>query len=219
MTTSDTIELDPPFSVRIRNATMTAHRAAERKQFVHRLMRGQLPIDGVADLMVQHHAIYRALEETGNGLADDAVVGPFVGAELRRVPRIEADLANLAGADWSERFGTRPATRAYVELIRSSGAARARFVAQHYTRLLGDLSGGQAIRRTLERHYGERLAGALSFYDFDIDDMDAYKDAYRARLDDAPWTDVELDTFIAETNRAYDANSAMFVELDEAWPA
>ena len=217
MSTTETTDVDIPFSARIREATMSAHRDAERSGYVHRLMRGQLPLDGVADLMVQHHAIYRSLERTGDVLTGDPVVGPFLGLELLRVPRIEADLRRLVGDDWPDRFEVRPATAAYAGNIAATAARPERFVAQHYTRIMGDLSGGQMIRRTLERHYSDRIEGSLTFYDFDIDDLDAYKDAYRARLDLAPWSDAERDAFIDETNRAYTSNSSVFGELDVAW--
>lgn len=208
---------ETPFSTHIREATMRAHRDAERAEYVHRLMRGQLPLDGVIDLMAQHHAIYSVLERTGDLLRDDPIVGEFVGDELRRVPRIEADLAHLAGADWSERFVTRPSTSAYAGTIAATVRHPERFVAQHYTRLLGDLSGGQAIRRTLERHYGDGIAGGLTFYHFEIDDMDVYKDRYRSLLDHAPWSDAEREAFLDETRLAYRSNSAMFAELGDVW--
>lgn len=217
MTTAETIQVDSPFSARIREATMAAHRDAERSSFVHKLMRGQLPIDGVADLMAQHHAIYTGLERTGQVLAADPVAGPFLGPELVRVPRIEADLRAIAGDGWAQRFSMQPATAAYVGNIAATAAHPERFVAQHYTRIMGDLSGGQMIRRTLERHYGDAVAGALTFYDFDIDDVDAYKDAYRTRLDTAPWSDAQHDAFIDETNRAYTSNAAVFGALDVVW--
>ncbi len=218
MSTTETTDVDTPFSARIREATMTAHRDAERSSYVHRLMRGQLPIDGVADLMVQHHAIYTSLERTADVLDADPVVGAFLGPELLRVPRIEADLRHLVGDDWATRFGVRPATAEYAGMIAATAAHPERFAAQHYTRIMGDLSGGQMIRRTLERHYGDAIAGALSFYDFDIEDVDAYKDQYRTRLDLAPWSDAERDAFIDETNRAYSSNESVFGELDVAWP-
>ncbi len=221
MSTTETDALtDTPFSARIREATMSAHRAAERSSFVHRLMRGQLDLDAVADLVAQHHAIYTALERTGDALADDPVVAPFLGAELRRVPALESDLGSLVGDDWAGRTRVLPATTAYAEGISSTVTTPERFVAHHYTRLLGDLSGGQMIRRTLERHYGDRVDGALTFYDFDgVEDLDAYKEAYRARLDGAPWDDARRDAFIDEVNRAYECNSDVFLALDAAHPA
>lgn len=218
MSTTQSPDVDTTFSARIREATMHAHRDAERSAYVHRLMRGQLPLDGVADLMVQHRSIYSALEHTAAALGADPVVAGFVGGpELLRVPRIEADLCALVGNDWADRFVVHPATAAYAGNIAATAGHPERFVAQHYTRILGDLSGGQMISRTLERHYGDAIAGALSFYEFDIDDMGAYKDAYRTRLDQAPWSDEDQDAFVDETNRAYRANSAVFGELDLVW--
>ncbi len=57
------------------------------------------------------------------------------------------------------------------------------YVAHHYTRYLGDLSGGQAIGRILDRDFD--LGGrGISFYSFEsVPKPKPYKDAYRARLD------------------------------------
>ena len=50
------------------------------------------------------------------------------------------------------------------------------FVAHHYTRYLGDLSGGQAIGRLMKRHFGFETNGIL-FYLFDqIADPKAFKE-------------------------------------------
>jgi heme oxygenase len=130
------------------------------------------------------------------------------------VSALQADLGALAGPDWRGTVRELPATSAYVELIRASAEHPERFVAHHYTRLLGDLSGGQMIRRTLQRHYGDQVDGALSFYDLDrLGDLSEYKDAYRQRLDDAPWDEAQRAAAVDEANRAFAANAAVFAEL------
>jgi heme oxygenase len=209
-----------PFSSQLRTATMAAHQDAERSAFVHRLFRGELPVGAVADLMAQHLVIYAALEDHAESLADDPVVAPFLDPGLERVPRLCRDLDALVGPGWEEQISTLPATELYAQDIGAAAARPERFLAHHYTRLLGDLSGGRMIRRALERWYGDHLTGALSFYEFDeIGDLDAFKAAYRARLDD-----LDLDTgaraaMVEEINRAYRHNGAVFAALDEAHPA
>lgn len=220
-TTSETAPADEQtrFSARLRDATSTAHRDAERSAFVHRLFRGQLPLDGLADLTAQLWFVYGALERTGTALGTDPVATSFARPELERRPALESDLAALSGPDWRERVRPLPETQAYVAAIDATVEDPHRFVAHHYTRLLGDLSGGQMIRRTIERHYGEQVDGALSFYDMShLGDLDAYKDAYRARLDAAPWSEVEREQVIAEANGAFAANAAVFSGLGAAHP-
>jgi heme oxygenase (biliverdin-producing, ferredoxin) len=225
MTTTDTTSARTAgtaalFSSQIREATSAAHRSAERSSFVHRMMRGQLDIDAFADLVAQHHTVYQALERTGDLLAEDPVVAAFLGPELRRVPSLESDLTVLFGGDWAHRVRLLPATSAYAGSIAATVTRPERFVANHYTRILGDLSGGQMIRRTLVKHYGPDIESALTFYDFrDIADLEAYRAAYRDRLDRAPWSDAGRAAFIDEVSRAYRCNSDVFAELDAAHPA
>lgn len=205
------------FSATLREATATAHQDAERSAFVHRLFRGHLPMAAVTDLTAQLWFVYSALESVGTELATDRVAAGFARPELSRVPALEADLSVMAGADWRDTVRELPATGRYVERIRASVENPERFVAHHYTRLLGDLSGGQMIRRTLARHYGDQIAGALSFYDLDhLGDLTAYKDAYRQRLDEAPWDEVQRAAVVDEANRAFAANAAIFADLGGA---
>ena len=57
------------------------------------------------------------------------------------------------------------------------------FVAHHYTRYLGDLSGGIFIGRVMQRRFGFDTNG-IGFYLFaDIADPRAFKDVYREQLD------------------------------------
>ena len=91
----------------------------------------------------------------------------------------------------------------------------AAFVAHHYTRYLGDLSGGRAIGAILRRTYGLEQAGA-SFYEFPrISDSVAYKREYRDRLDALPSKGIDEDAFIAQVQRAFALNQSLFAELGE----
>lgn len=210
---------DVRFSTQLRDATATAHRDAERAPYVHRLFRGHLPLGGVTDLTAQLWFVYVALESTGAGLRGDPVVAALARPELDRAPAIEADLAALVGPRWRDQVRALPATDRYVERIAACADDPHRYVAHHYTRLLGDLSGGQMIGRTLERRYGEAIEGALSFYDMSqLGDLDAYKDDYRAQLDRAPWSEQQRAQVVEEANVAFGCNAEMFTDLDAVWP-
>jgi heme oxygenase len=65
------------------------------------LAAGRLPRDAYADLTIQHHFIYRALELAAARMAGS----PFVSDEVAGLPAIEADLRFLYDPQW--RGGSR----------------------------------------------------------------------------------------------------------------
>ena len=213
---SETSPLDAspaaPLSELLRTATRPQHEHAETRGFVTELMGGALSREAYIDLATQHHAIYSALEAAGERLKDDAVAGPFVMDELLRVPSLEADLALLLGDDWRERIDLLPATVAYVERLNQIDSAAA-LVPHHYTRYLGDLSGGQIISRMLQRHYG-MAEEELTFYAFAaIPKPKPFKDSYRELLDSAAFTPEQINAVVEEAKVAFDLNAALFNDL------
>ncbi|SCL13978.1 heme oxygenase [Micromonospora nigra] len=209
-----------PFSARLRAASEGAHAAAESQRYVSALVAGDLDVAGYTDLVVQHQAIYAALESTADEMRDDPLAGPFVDDALHRLPALEADLAHLVGPDWADRTGPHAETVAYADRIRDTARSPERFVAHHYTRYLGDLSGGLHIGRAVARHYGLSGAAGTAFYHFDrIPEPKAYKDAYRARLDALPLTAESESALLEEALLAYRHNTAVFAALARHVPA
>jgi heme oxygenase len=208
------------FAARIRAETAAAHRVAESSGFVDDLLAGRLPAAGYGALLAQTYLIYETLEEAGRAMAGDRVAGPFVAPALLRLPAHEADLAFLLGASWRARLQPLGATRRYCERLREVAfSSSPAFIAHHYIRYLGDLSGGQIIRRSLERAYGFNGAG-VRFYIFDgIAKPKLFKDDYRSKLDDAPLTEDERDFVVAEAIRAFALNRDLFDELADRWGA
>ncbi|WP_329110789.1 biliverdin-producing heme oxygenase [Micromonospora sp. NBC_01699] len=207
-----------PFSVRLRQATWSEHQAAESERYVSALIAGDLDRADYATLVAQHHAIYRALETVADELRDHPVVGRFVDDRLTRLPALDADLEFLAGPDWADHLPTNPTTLAYAARIRTVGASwPAGFVAHHYTRYLGDLSGGLAIGRALSRTYRLGDGPGATFYRFaGIPDPRAYKQAYRERLDALPLDEGQRVAVVDEVRVAYRCNIAVLSELGRA---
>jgi len=79
-----------------------------------------------------------------------------------------ADLEFLLGADWRAQISPLPSAVRYVDRINEVAAEgwSGGFIAHHYTRYMGDLSGGQAIGRLMQRHFGFDTNG-VGFYLFD----------------------------------------------------
>ncbi|MCK8616475.1 biliverdin-producing heme oxygenase [Gordonia sp. C13] len=204
----------PSISQRLREATAAAHQRAETAPFIDDLMSGRLDSGEYQRLAVQLYFIYEALEAVGDDLADDPIAGAVIDDKLRRLPRLGADLASF-GVDPSA-FAPLPAVARYVEAIEATRDDPARYVAHHYTRYLGDLSGGQVVAHRMREHYGVD-SSALSFYTFDeIEKLKRYKDSYRARLDALPLDAAAVERLVDEAIAAFGHNQAVFGDLDSA---
>lgn len=198
----------------IRAATWRYHDAAEGSPFLEALTSGRLGREAYVDLLAQQWVVYAALEQAAVTWVDDPVVGGLVDARLDRRAALEADLVHLAGDVWRDCVQIAAATSAYRDRIEQVAPTWAGgFVAHHYTRYLGDLSGGRAIGARVRRHLDLDQCGA-AFYDFShIPSPTAFKDGYRARLDATGWQGDELDGVIAEVERAYRLNTNLLDEL------
>ena len=197
----DASTVEPPFSQVLREATQRAHTDAESASFVRCLIAGELDEHAYARLIVQLYPVYEAMECS---TVTDAVRQRFADPRLHRLRALERDLAHLLGADWRSAEPVLPAARAYAEHVSSVSHSTPAFVGHHYTRYLGDLSGGQAISRMVSRHYGLREGEpGLLFYRFDgIPKPKLFKDDYRHALDTAPWDESERAEVIAEAEAA-----------------
>ncbi|MFC7792180.1 heme oxygenase (biliverdin-producing) [Streptomyces cinereoruber] len=213
--------MDTPFSTLIRTASHEQHTEAETSSFMGDLLGGRLGVDAYARYTEQLWFVYRALEEGAEALREDPVAGPFIQPELFRTAALEQDLAHLRGPDWRDGLSPLPATVAYAERV--AECARewpAGYVAHHYTRYLGDLSGGQIIRDKAERTWGfARKGDGVRFYVFEeISNPAAFKRAYRELLDGVNADDLEKQRIVDECKRAFDFNSAVFHQLGSEFP-
>lgn len=198
-----------PFHRTVRQSSMTAHDRANHAPFMGALFDGRLRVADYARLVEQYHFVYGALEAASDTMRDDPVAGPFVTDALHRLPRIADDLRFYGITDPTPL----PATERYVARIREASSWPGGFVAHHYTRYLGDIAGGQAIRALLPRTYGV-VGGGTAFYDFtELGPAPRFRDRYRALLDAAPWDDADRARVVDEVGRAYACNIAMFHDL------
>lgn len=203
----------PTLSSRLREGTREEHESAESSGFISRLMSGGLGVDAYVALASQQFFVYSALE----AIADDVRTLPqgssLLFDELTRTPSIARDLEHLVGPDWRAIVMPLPATVRYVEALEASATSLPRYAAHAYTRYLGDLSGGQIIKRMLERHYGLGPEG-ITFYSFeDIPKSKPFKDVYRERLDGLELDEEQLAEAVAEAKGAFRLNQDLFADL------
>jgi heme oxygenase len=209
---------DPiPFSTALRERSRSAHSSSEGAGFMSDLMTGEGTREDYIALVVQHWFMYDALERAADRMRRDPVASAFISDELTRLPALEADLEFLIGPDWRETISPVPTTQRYSQRIDDVCASwPGGFVAHHYTRYLGDLSGGQFIGRLMARRFGFDRDG-VAFYLFDgIPDPKVFKEVYRGRLDAAPWDAAEQERIIDEVLLAYRFNTEVFDDLAAA---
>jgi heme oxygenase (biliverdin-producing, ferredoxin) len=207
-----------PFSTLIRTASHEQHAEAHDSTFMSDLLGGRLGVDAYTRYTEQLWFVYRTLEESGRELADDPVAGPFLRPELMRQAALERDLAHLRGPEWRESITALPATEEYTARVRECARTwPGGYVAHHYTRYLGDLSGGQVLRSKAETTWGfARKGDGVRFYVFeDISNPAAFKRSYRELLDGVLADDLEKQRIITECKRAFALNIALLGALAE----
>ncbi|MGN6325443.1 heme oxygenase (biliverdin-producing) [Pseudolysinimonas sp.] len=208
-----------PFSQLVRERTRAAHESAESSPFITELLGGDGTREHYVALMTQQYFVYQALEAVADVMMSDPAIAAFAHPALTRMPAIEADLEYLIGPDWFDVVAPLDATRAYVDRIYAISGWAGGFVAHHYTRYLGDLSGGQVIRTLLQRRFGFETNG-VGFYLFaGIAKPKDFKDTYRAQLDAVSWDDAERERVLVEVNRAFELNRGVFRDLATATAA
>ena len=99
---------------------------------------------------------------------------------LPRFASIVADLTALGASDWEVNHPPLSTTTDYTDRITAVSDELPRHIAHHYTRYLGDLSGGQSIAKRVADHYGA-TPDQLSFYRFDAIDRPARSRSPTAR--------------------------------------
>ncbi|MBS44849.1 MAG: biliverdin-producing heme oxygenase [Nocardioides sp.] len=213
----------PSLASALRDGSRAEHEAAEGSAFMAELLAGALNEDAYRDYLLRLRTVYTALEDAVRSRAGDPLVAAVHDPGLERLATIDADLAHWApGTDPALAAGAvdSPAARAYAErLAECAHGWGGLLVAHHYTRYLGDLSGGQAIGQVLDRSFDLDGAG-LSFYAFEaVPKPKPYKDAYRSRLDALGLGPEDVERAVAEVRAAFLLNQALFAELGRNLPA
>jgi heme oxygenase (biliverdin-producing, ferredoxin) len=201
------------FSARLRTATRGEHGDTEQAEFLTALLDGRLSREQYAALAGQLYHVYDVLEEAADHLRHDEVASRFDLPGLRRREALQADLEFYLGPSWPDRIAPHDATRRYCDRLRAICFDwPAGFVAHHYTRYLGDLSGGQAIAVRIAQTYDLTDPEGVRFYRFE-EKPKRLKDRYRSLLDTAPWDRAEQDRIIDEVRVAYRLNGELAASL------
>ncbi len=204
-------------SAAFRQRTLALHSAAERSGIVADMLRGRVTRDGYAMLLRNLLPAYAAMETELErkrhlpafaGMADPAVY---------RVKALETALSALGGQAWADALPLLPAGRYYADRITECAKGDgARLIAHIYTRYLGDLNGGQILKRLMAKSLALD-SDALSFFDFpDIADMDRFRGDYRAAIDRAADEIQDIDRVVEEAATAFTFNIRLSDAVQQA---
>jgi heme oxygenase (biliverdin-producing, ferredoxin) len=205
-------------SARLRRETQDLHRQAERAGIMPALLRGEVDAAGYAALLHNLHAIYSALEAGLVRHAAHPAIAPLNAGSLFRSAAIEADLHTLQGPQWRAAVAPLDSTQRYVQHLHELAVSLPALLAAHaYVRYLGDLSGGQILRRIVARALGLHGTAGTRMYHFGPPAQLAGRaDELRVGLDAIASSEHEADALVAEARLAFSLHAQLFVELEAA---
>lgn len=199
----------------LREGTKKSHTMAENVGFVKCFLKGVVEKNSYRKLVANLYFVYSAMEEEMEKLSQHPIVSHIYFPQLERKQALEQDLHFYYGANWRNEVAPSEAAQAYVARIREVAANNPELLAAHsYTRYLGDLSGGQVLKKIAQRAMNLDNGGT-AFYEFaDIPDEKVFKNEYRQALNDLPVDQETAERIVEEANAAFRMNMAMFNELE-----
>ncbi|XP_007952170.1 heme oxygenase 1 [Orycteropus afer afer] len=201
----------------LKEATKEVHTQAENAEFMRNFQKGQVTREGFKLVMASLYHIYVALEEEIERNKENPVYMPlYFPEELHRRAMLEQDMAFWYGAHWQETIPYTAATRSYVRRLHEVGRVEPELLVAHaYTRYLGDLSGGQVLKKIAQKALDLPSSGeGLAFFTFpNIASATKFKQLYRSRMNSLEMSPEVRQRVIKEAKSAFLLNIQLFEEL------
>ncbi|XP_048212241.1 heme oxygenase 1 [Perognathus longimembris pacificus] len=206
----------------LKEATKEVHVQAENAEFMRNFQKGQVTREGFKLVMASLYHIYTALEEEIERNKASPVFAPlYFPEELHRKAALEQDMAFWYGPSWQKTIPYTPATQHYVKRLHEVGVSEPELLVAHaYTRYLGDLSGGQVLKKIAQKALDLPTSGeGLAFFTFpNIESATKFKQLYRARMNTLEMTPKTKQRVIEEAKTAFLLNIQLFEELQGLLP-
>jgi heme oxygenase (biliverdin-producing, ferredoxin) len=203
-------------AIKLREGTKKAHTAAENTGFIACFLKGTVEKNSYRKLVSSLYFVYSAMEEEMHRHRNHPILSKMYYPELDRKPSLEKDLSYYFGADWREQVTPSEATQSYIDRIHEIADQSPELLVAHlYTRYVGDLSGGQILKKIAQTAMNLSDEAGLAFYTFEqIPDEKAFKTKYRQSLDELPIDEAAADRIVDEANAAFGMNMKVFQELE-----
>ena len=202
------------FSADLKEGTKESHSAAENTKFVASFLRGVVDYEEYRKLLTNFYYVYDTMEQRIRE-TEDPMVQAVRSESLERKEGIERDLEYYYGPDWKDKQIPSEACNKYCHRINEVAEQNPYLlVAHHYTRYIGDLSGGKILKEITARVLNPPEGKGLDFYEFpSIPDAKLFKQNYRACLDNLGTDTSQENALITEANYAFRLNMYMFDEI------
>ena len=212
--TSTSEDKEMSLAIALKEGTKESHSAAENTKFVASFLRGVVDYEEYRKLLTNFYYVYDTMEQRIRETEDPMVLA-VRSEDLERKEGIERDLEHYYGADWKEKQIPSEACNKYCARINEIAEERPHLlVAHHYTRYIGDLSGGKILKEITARVLNPPEGKGLDFYEFpSIPNAKLFKQNYRAVLDNLGTTTAQEKELIEEANYAFQLNMFMFDEI------
>ena len=203
-------------AVALKEGTKKSHSAAENTKFIAGFLRGVLDPEEYRKLITNFWYVYETMEQAIQECKDPhvAALKPY-NVKLFRTAFIQRDLRYFYGPMWRELQVPTEACNTYCYRINEVAEKDPYLlIAHHYTRYIGDLSGGKILKGIAEKALNPPKGEGLHFYNFPmIEDAKAFKTDYRAILDGLELNEQQINALITEANYAFRLNMYMFDEI------
>ena len=202
------------FSADLKEGTKESHSAAENTKFVASFLRGVVNYEEYRKLLTNFYYVYDTMEQRIRE-TEDPMVQAIKSEDLERKEAIERDLEYYYGADWKDKQKPSEACNKYCHRLNEVAEENPYLlVAHHYTRYIGDLSGGKILKEITARVLNPPEGKGLDFYEFpSIPNAKLFKQNYRACLDNLGTDASQENALITEANYAFRLNMYMFDEI------
>ncbi|MBD1846532.1 heme oxygenase (biliverdin-producing) [Cyanobacteria bacterium FACHB-63] len=203
----------------LREGTVQSHTAAENTAYMKCFLKGIVERQPFRKLLANLYLVYSTLETELQRHANHPIVGVVVFPELYRTANLERDLAFFYGDNWREEIAPLPAGQVYVDQLREiSNTNPVLLIAHAYTRYLGDLSGGQALKRIVRSALKLQTVQGTEFYEFEqlptVEAKQTFKDTYRNALNSLDLDPATIQQIVDEANYAFHLNRDVVHELE-----
>lgn len=200
----------------LREGTTKSHSMAENVSFVKSFLGGVVDKKTYRKLVANLFFVYSAIEEEIEVNKNHSAIKAIYFPELYRKDSLCEDLHYYYGSNWSQYVQPSLATKNYINRIHEIGKNQPELLIAHaYTRYMGDLSGGQILKKIAQSAMQLNGKNGVSFYNFsNIEDDKVFKQRYRDALDNAPINEIQIKQIISEANIAFNLNMQVFQELN-----
>ncbi|MDX1976133.1 MAG: biliverdin-producing heme oxygenase [Pseudanabaenaceae cyanobacterium bins.68] len=199
--------------------TQKAHTMAESTSFVTSFLKGIVDRQSYAKLVTNFYYVYSTLEAELTRHQHHPILGKLYYPELWRRDALEQDLAYYYGADWQAKIQPSTACAKYMHHLKQTSEQQPILLIAHaYTRYMGDLSGGQILKKIAKQAMNLTDGQGTAFYDFEeIKNHGEFKKQYRAALDNLDLDPETTAQVVSEANQAFHLNMELFHELEGNW--